>query len=319
MSESVKRDEAFQRHRQWLRDKLEIGPWLARRELFPLTEIGVHAELYHFHPDAPTLIFLPGIGTYVELYAETLGRLSERGFNVLAIDPPGHGYSSGKRGVYQVEQMDEAVSLAINQLSERYRGAFGLFGFSIGSLLAISAAEQDSRVDSVLCGTLLLPELPPDLIHWAGWQWTWSSAFFFPQLSIPLGNLVDFRLLLAGHPAGDAVLTEAARRMQAVLRPADLLARVGGEEFMAVLPGATEAEAGLAAIALCNAINSTPFQVPGAAEPVKVTISIGAVIGGAGHDSSTAALVEKADQALYDAKNAGRNQVTLSPECTQAA
>jgi len=205
MSESVKRDEAFQRHRQWLRDKLEIGPWLARRELFPLTEIGVHAELYHFHPDAPTLIFLPGIGTYVELYAETLGRLSERGFNVLAIDPPGHGYSSGKRGVYQVEQMDEAVSLAINQLSERYRGAFGLFGFSIGSLLAISAAEQDSRVDSVLCGTLLLPELPPDLIHWAGWQWTWSSAFFFPQLSIPLGNLVDFRLLLAGHPAGDAV------------------------------------------------------------------------------------------------------------------
>ncbi|KIC30398.1 diguanylate cyclase [Leisingera sp. ANG-M6] len=141
------------------------------------------------------------------------------------------------------------------------------------------------------------------------------------KFAVMLADLDHFKRIndVYGHPAGDAVLVEAARRMQAVLRPSDLLARVGGEEFMAVLSGATEAEAGLAAIALCNAINSTPFQVPGAAEPVKVTISIGAVMGGAGHVSSTAALVEKADQALYDAKNAGRNQVTLTPECTEAA
>ncbi|KIC39777.1 diguanylate cyclase domain-containing protein [Leisingera sp. ANG-M7] len=141
------------------------------------------------------------------------------------------------------------------------------------------------------------------------------------KFAVMLADLDHFKRIndVYGHPAGDAVLIEAARRMQAVLGPADLLARVGGEEFMAVLPGATEADASLAAIALCNAINSTPFQVPGAAEPVKVTISVGAVMGGAGHGGSTAALVEKADQALYDAKNAGRNQVTLSPECTEAA
>ncbi|WP_291736151.1 diguanylate cyclase [Leisingera sp. F5] len=141
------------------------------------------------------------------------------------------------------------------------------------------------------------------------------------KFAVMLADLDHFKRIndLYGHPAGDAVLIEAARRMQAVLRPADLLARVGGEEFMAVLPGATEAEAGLAAIALCNAINSTPFQVPGAADPVRITISIGAVMGGGGNEDSTAALVEKADQALYNAKDAGRNQVTLSPECTQAA
>ena len=59
--------------------------------------------------------------------------------------------------------------------------------------------------------------------------------------------------------------------------------------------------------------------VPGAAEPVQVTISIGAVMGGGGNEDSTAALVEKADQALYNAKDGGRKQVTLFPECTQAA
>lgn len=205
MAQAEQKDTAFSEHRRWYRQQLEIELWLARREIFPLTELGIHAELYHHHEDAPTLIFLPGIGTYVELYAELLGRLSDSGFNVLAIDPPGHGYSEGKRGAYTVEQMDQAVSLAIDKLSSRYKGAFGVFGFSIGSLLAVSAAEHDSRVESILCGTLLLPDLPPDMMHWAGWQWTWGSAFFFPQLEVPLGHMMDFRQLIAGHPAAAAI------------------------------------------------------------------------------------------------------------------
>lgn len=148
-----------------------------------------------------------------------------------------------------------------------------------------------------------------------------AAAASGEKFAVMLADLDHFKRIndLYGHPAGDAVLIEAARRMQAVLRPADLLARVGGEEFMAVLPGASEAEAGLAAIALCNAINSTPFQVPGAAEPIRVTISIGAVMGGGGQETSAATLVEQADQALYNAKNAGRNQVTLPQGCIQAA
>lgn len=148
-----------------------------------------------------------------------------------------------------------------------------------------------------------------------------SAAANGEKFAVMLADLDHFKRIndVYGHPAGDAVLIEAARRMQQVLGPADLLARVGGEEFMAVLPGTSEAEAGIAAVALCNAINGTPFEVPGAAEPVKVTISIGAAMGGGGQDGSTAALVEKADQALYNAKHAGRNQVTLSKACTEAA
>lgn len=136
-----------------------------------------------------------------------------------------------------------------------------------------------------------------------------------------------------GHLAGDAVLVEAANRLQAELRPVDLVARVGGEEFMLVLPGADEVSAGMAAVALCNAINSKPFLVPGVARPIHVTISIGAVIGrelvdktaptGSGHkeqlSKSVADLIAQADRALYNAKDAGRNQVTLKQTCTVAA
>ncbi len=142
------------------------------------------------------------------------------------------------------------------------------------------------------------------------------------KFALMLADLDHFKQIndRYGHPAGDAVLIEAARRLGARLRPADLLARVGGEEFMIVLPGANELDAGHAAIALCNAINSTPFDIPGLKDPISVTISIGAVIGGGtGSAPKVGDLIEKADQALYNAKNAGRNQVTLSNPDTAVA
>lgn len=116
-----------------------------------------------------------------------------------------------------------------------------------------------------------------------------------------------------GHPAGDAVLVETAKRLLGQLRPVDLLARVGGEEFMIVMPGVGKSEAGSVATRLCGQINATPFEVPGIAEQIFVTTSIGAVIGG-GAQASVEELIQEADRALYRAKDGGRNQVTLCPE-----
>jgi len=71
--------------------------YLAKRETFHVGELPVHCEIYEHCVDSPVLLFLPGIGTYAELYAQMLCSLPQQGFNVVATDPQGHGYSGGER------------------------------------------------------------------------------------------------------------------------------------------------------------------------------------------------------------------------------
>ncbi|TMM55137.1 diguanylate cyclase [Sulfitobacter sabulilitoris] len=117
-----------------------------------------------------------------------------------------------------------------------------------------------------------------------------------------------------GHASGDAVLIEAAHRLRSSLRSVDLLARIGGEEFLIVMPATPLADARRAALRLCQAISDRPFDVPGSATPIPVTISIGLALGGTATSgaANAEALLDAADKALYGAKMQGRNQVTLS-------
>ncbi|WP_417523205.1 diguanylate cyclase [Marinovum sp.] len=119
-----------------------------------------------------------------------------------------------------------------------------------------------------------------------------------------------------GHAAGDAVLSELARRLRDNLRAVDLVARIGGEEFLVVLPDAADERADRTAHRLCAAVSEAPFTIPGRAEPLRITISIGVMIARPGSaDPGTAlrpeALLRCADAALYRAKAHGRNQVEL--------
>ncbi len=121
-----------------------------------------------------------------------------------------------------------------------------------------------------------------------------------------------------GHAAGDAVLIETGRRLRENLRAVDLVARIGGEEFLIVLPGVGLGNARKAAKRLCQIIQGTPFEVPEQATPVNATISIGMTVvdpvnGTHSTKSQTPeALLDRADKALYGAKAKGRNCVTLS-------
>jgi len=191
--------------RERLRDKLALHQWLARREVFQVGEGAVHCELYEHAADAPVLLFLPGLGTYCELYAELLGRVSETGFNVVGVDMRGHGYSKGERGDYRVEQVVEDLQQVIDHLQARFSGPVGVYGYSIGGLLAAALAERDDRVQSILCGTLLLTEEPPDFLHQLGWSWTWGSAMLFPSWKLPLKSVLDYDRLLASHPAREEI------------------------------------------------------------------------------------------------------------------
>ncbi len=120
-----------------------------------------------------------------------------------------------------------------------------------------------------------------------------------------------------GHAAGDAVLLEVAARLQNALRNSDLVARIGGEEFLMVMPGASAADAQQAAVRICNDIGAEPVDLPGRSASIPVTASIGMTVGGhkrsEDKDSSALAqvLLDRADRALYSAKMRGRNRVTF--------
>ncbi len=116
-----------------------------------------------------------------------------------------------------------------------------------------------------------------------------------------------------GHMGGDDCLKQVASTVAATMhRPADLAARYGGEEFVCVLPE-LDAE-GAQALAARLLDNIRALQIPHAASEVapNVTISLGAVtlipVGGLGHP----AMIEKADEMLYQAKREGRNRWVFS-------
>ena len=110
-----------------------------------------------------------------------------------------------------------------------------------------------------------------------------------------------------GHPAGDSVLIEVALRMQETLRAYDSLGRFGGEEFLIVVPDASEE--GVAALAerIRSGIADTPIVT--SVGSVNITVSLGMVVRMMEQSTSLSALVDEADRALYRAKEGGRNRV----------
>lgn len=112
-----------------------------------------------------------------------------------------------------------------------------------------------------------------------------------------------------GHAAGDAVLIEVAERLKTNLRAVDLIARIGGEEFLVALPDTTADAASATAERLRRVIGDRPVILK-TGRPILVTMSIGLALGGRGA-TGVEDLVALADAALLDAKAEGRNQVTI--------
>ena len=109
-----------------------------------------------------------------------------------------------------------------------------------------------------------------------------------------------------GHATGDAVLRHLAAGMSATFRALDVVARLGGEEFVVLLPGCDEQAATAVARRLCQRIAEAGVVVEGVC--VRYTVSVGVATMEAGIDSVDA-LIERADRAMYAAKAAGRNRV----------
>jgi two-component system cell cycle response regulator len=111
-----------------------------------------------------------------------------------------------------------------------------------------------------------------------------------------------------GHDAGDEVLVEFAVRLATNVRAVDLPCRMGGEEFVVVMPGASLEDAGRVAERIRRDVASAPFRVMGGKEQITITISIG-VSATTGDGDTPEGLLKRADEGVYEAKAAGRNKV----------
>jgi len=137
-----------------------------------------------------------------------------------------------------------------------------------------------------------------------------ASASGLPHaLAILLIDLDHFKQIndQAGHARGDAVLREAAARMQAGLRTFESAYRIGGEEFLVVLPDGDASAAVVVAERLRQAVGDAPCA------GLVVTVSVGIAVAEPGHFDYRGTFA-RADAALYDAKRSGRDRVCVDPD-----
>jgi len=131
------------------------------------------------------------------------------------------------------------------------------------------------------------------------------------SFAVMMMDLDKFKLIndTEGHDAGDMVLKEFSHRIQENVRGVDLVARMGGEEFLVVMPDANEMVAKHVSERLRRAVESKPF-ITAAGVALKITVSIGVAIGQPDEDDPNV-LIKQADTALYVAKSNGRNLVSF--------
>ncbi|SLN22357.1 Response regulator PleD [Roseovarius albus] len=137
------------------------------------------------------------------------------------------------------------------------------------------------------------------------------------QFTVMLADLDHFKCIndQHGHAAGDQVLTHVADKLRGALDAHDMIARIGGEEFLIVLPTATQDKARNIANSLRRLVREMPIRLSDEMSPIHITISIGVTF--APHEDNKTnpctadALLKHADKALYRAKSLGRNTVTL--------
>ncbi|MDG9924567.1 MULTISPECIES: sensor domain-containing diguanylate cyclase [unclassified Pseudomonas] len=134
------------------------------------------------------------------------------------------------------------------------------------------------------------------------------------RLGLIYGDLDHFKQVndQFGHAGGDQVLWESSRRMGTALRPDDLLVRLGGEEFIALVSVHDARELGHIAERMRKAVGDTPMTV--AAKPLPVTISLGTALLESGENQGD--LLERADRALYLAKKQGRDRTVHAEPAT---
>ena len=135
-----------------------------------------------------------------------------------------------------------------------------------------------------------------------------SNRYDLPLMVLML-DLDHFKLIndRYGHAAGDAVLQEFVKTVTGVLRESDLIGRLGGEEFVVLLPNTTPDGGRALAQRIIDSVRDSTAEVCGQRIPYTVSVGAGCLVG----ETSFAALLVRADAALYRAKEGGRDRLEV--------
>ncbi|MES2047382.1 MAG: diguanylate cyclase [Pseudomonadota bacterium] len=260
--------------------------WALRQaKPYPTTKLQRDLRCAHLHTgEGRETICLPLFGQ-----GEALGLLALRGGRALADIVMAHGQHEYRS---ELLAFTEQVSLAMANIRLRER-------------------LHDESVRDPLTGLFNRRYLNHELLR------LWASMRNNDQvLAVLMIDVDHFKQVNDnyGHDTGDSVLCDLARRLLRSSRPGDVLARFGGEEFVMILPGAEQDIAERRAVDICAKQAGNAVRLPNGTD-LKVTISIGVATARRSEQGvDTALLLSRADQALYSAKEAGRNRVEVYRE-----
>jgi alpha-beta hydrolase superfamily lysophospholipase len=117
----------------------------------------VRMDLHHASDPRATIVFQPGSGAYARVYFLMAGFFARRGYNVLAIDRPGHGASEGERGDCTVEEALAVSEAAMREAATRWSLPVVLMGSSMGGLLTVFGLLNGLRPDLAVAHNFLYP------------------------------------------------------------------------------------------------------------------------------------------------------------------
>jgi diguanylate cyclase (GGDEF)-like protein len=169
--------------------------------------------------------------------------------------------------------------------------------------LALQEISSRDGLTSLFNRTYFMDRLRREIAH---------SVRHQTPLSLLIVDTDNFKQVndLYGHTAGDLVLQSLGHTCTLLLRENDVLARYGGEEFVLLLPLTDEAGAGLVAEKLRAAMERMEVTLEGESDKIFITVSIG-VSSRYGQEDTADALFARADKALYQAKQGGKNRCVV--------
>jgi len=137
----------------------------------------------------------------------------------------------------------------------------------------------------------------------------WRSRRYGGQISLIMVDIDNFKKIndSYGHRVGDKVIKEISRKIRTCIRQIDTAARYGGDEFVVILPNTALAEATVVAERMVDVVSSSPMTW----EKEQIALSISVGLGQYEGDISPEDITSRSDQALYSAKEAGKNTVRI--------